>query len=153
MAWNVSAEDFEAVKHMLPDSMLELMQVIGFDATYTLVKRFGGINIPVGMAKTPAGKVLHARLSEEIGEDNAYKVSRIFGHQRFLWVPKCQDAMRELRNRKIRAELDRLTMRPHNYSMPTAVRTVALDFGLTERQIWYIAKETDIQEAEQGTIF
>ena len=61
--------------------------------------------------------------------------------------------MRELRNRKIRAELDRLTMRPHNYSMPTAVRTVALDFGLTERQIWYIAKETDIQESKQGTIF
>ena len=101
------------------------------------------------MNKTRAGQQLHARLAEEVGEEAAGKISRIYGQQRFLWVPKCQEALRELRNRQIRARLDDLTMRQDALSMPWAVKQLALEYDLTDRQIWYIAKETDIEPDPQ----
>lgn len=154
MNWDLTEEDFAAVRHLLPESVVVLMQIVGAEAAFKLVKRFGGINLPVGMNKTRAGKILHARLAEEVGEENAAKIGRVYGGQRFLWLPRCQDAMRELRNRQIRAKLDRLTMdREAPHSMPEAVRAVALEYGLTDRRVWYIAKETDIEPAPQNALF
>ena len=149
MAWDLTEKEIESVKHLLPESMVLLMQVIGAQATYKLVRRWGGINLPVGMNKTRAGQQLHARLAEEVGEEAAGKISQIYGQQRFLWVPKCQEALRELRNRQIRARLDDLTMRQDALSMPWAVKQLALEYDLTDRQIWYIAKETDIEPDPQ----
>lgn len=148
MAWSLNKKDFDEVRHLLPDGAIDLIQVVGADAAYRLIKRWGGTSLPVGMNKTRNGKILHANLAEEIGEENALKISRIFGRQRFLWVPKCQDALREVRNRKIRAQIDDLTMRG-SYSMPEAVRKIAVEYNLTDRQIWYIAKQADVDASPQ----
>ncbi|MCS4534261.1 Mor transcription activator family protein [Neisseria montereyensis] len=148
MAWSLTEQEFDNVRHLLPDGAIDLIQVVGADAAYRMIKRWGGTSLPVGMNKTRNGKILHANLAEEIGEENALKIGRLFGKQRFLWVPKCQDALREVRNRKIRAQIDDLTMRG-SYSMPEAVRKIAVEYNLTDRQIWYIAKQTDIDASPQ----
>ena len=153
MAWSLSEKDFDDVRHLLPDGAVDLIQVVGADAAYRLIKRWGGTSLPVGMNKTRNGKILHAKLAEEIGEENALKIGRIFGRQRFLWVPKCQEALRELRNRQIRARLDELTMGGGIYSMPEAVRKTAVEYDLTDRQIWYIAKQADIEASPQPALF
>ena len=149
--WATEAE-LRAMSAALPENAVLLAQVVGWEATFKLVKRWGGINIPVGMNKTRAGKILHAKLAEEIGEAAAGKISRLFGKQKFLWIPKCEDALRKIRDRKIRAELDRLTDKENGYSMPEAVRETALAFGLTDRRIWYIAKEPDFEPDTQPSL-
>ncbi|WP_107878534.1 Mor transcription activator family protein [Neisseria animaloris] len=148
MAWEMTEQDFNSVGHLLPEGAIDIIQVIGPDAAYQLIKRWGGINLPVGMNKTRAGKMLHAKLAEEIGEENAGKISRVYGGQRFLWIPKCQDAMRELRNRQIRAKLDIMTMRD-KLGMPEAVRQIAIEYNLTDRQVWNISKLPDIEPSPQ----
>ncbi len=144
----MTEQDFNSVGHLLPEGAIDIIQVIGPDAAYQLIKRWGGINLPVGMNKTRAGKMLHAKLAEEIGEENAGKISRVYGGQRFLWIPKCQDAMRELRNRQIRAKLDIMTMRD-KLGMPEAVRQIAIEYNLTDRQVWNISKLPDIEPSPQ----
>lgn len=73
----MSEQDFADIRHLLPDSVLGLMQVAGEEHTFTLIRRFGGTNIPVGKNYQKSGKALHAMLAEEVGEEAALRSARM----------------------------------------------------------------------------
>ena len=104
----MSEQDFADIRHLLPDSVLGLMQVAGEEHTFTLIRRFGGTNIPVGKNYQKSGKALHAMLAEEVGEEAALRIGAAYGSQRMVWIPKCEHATRELRDRFIRRRFDEL---------------------------------------------
>ena len=52
-------------------------------------------------------------------------------------IPRCNKALRYLRDEKIRADFDRLT---ESKSSVEAVNILTRDYGLCCRQVWYILK-------------
>ena len=146
-------EEFLGLAHLLPDSIKELILVIGFDATFLLIKHYPGTYFPIGKNITKNGRVLHAALAEVIGEENADRVEIAFQAQRKLAIPKCDGVIQELRNRKIRQDFDQLTK---NMTASMAVDNLAIDNNLAVRWIWKILKEVDAEpakDANQITLF
>ncbi|MGF6148929.1 Mor transcription activator family [Kingella potus] len=138
---NVDDGDLRALRHLLPASVAQMAQVAGWDAVLRLVSRFGGANFPVGKNSTAAGRRLHERLAEEIGEEAALRLGRAYGAQRYLWLPKCDAVLRELRDRAIRRGFDRMT--GEGMGAHEAAALLALEHNLTQRRVWDVLKKTD----------
>ena len=150
---NINENDFLGMEHLLPDSIKELILVIGFDSTFLLIKHYPGTYFPIGKNVTKNGRVLHAALAEVVGEDNAEKVEVAFQAQRKLFIPKCDGVIQELRNRKIRKDFDQLTKA---MTATMAVDNLAIDNDLAVRWVWKILKEVDsepVKNANQITLF
>lgn len=140
----IEQDAFFGLSHLLPDSAKALILIIGWEHTQKLIEHYPGTHFPLGKNYNKAGKILHAALSEIIGEANTQKVELTFAAQRKLWIPKCDKILLELRNRKIRQEFDELTQKNHMTAV-LAVRNLALSHQLVERTIWRITKEADIE--------
>lgn len=132
--------ELHGLVHLLPSAALQLIEVVGLGTALELVRRYPGTHFPVGKNCTRQGKILHAALAEVVGEKEAERIEAAYATQRKLWIPKCEGAMLELRNRRIRARFDELTNTLPAYE---AVRELALEFKLVDRTIWRILKELD----------
>nr|DAS54077.1 MAG TPA: Middle operon regulator, TRANSCRIPTION.2A [Caudoviricetes sp.] len=155
-AFNMTEEDFADIRHLLPESVLCMIQVAGLEATFTLIKRYGGTHFPIGKNQTKAGKLLHAVLAEEVGEEVAANLGMAYAGQRSLWLPKCEGAILELRDRYIRRQFDEMTTRgQYRLSAVLATASLALAHNLTQRRIWHILKQTDKtpETAVQAALF
>lgn len=133
-------KQFEDIAHLLPESFIALMTVAGVEAAFTLLHHYAGMHIPIGKNQTKAGKVLHAALTEVLEESIVNKIETAYANQRKLWIPKCDDALRELRNRYIRQQFDELTK---TMSATLAVSNLVYQHKMTDRHIWRILKEPD----------
>lgn len=138
---NINISD---IQHLLPDAAIGLIQVAGMEAAMALITTYPGTTFPIGRNQTRAGKALHMALAEVVGEQEAIRLETAYAAQRRLWIPKCDDAIREVRNRYIRQQFDQFT---HQGKMSSvlAVRNLALANKLTERRVWEIIKQTDRQ--------
>lgn len=147
----MNEENLLKIKHLLPDNVLQIIQIIGIDAAFELVRKYGGTVFPIGKNATKHGKVLHAALAEVVGEEKAQRLSLAFATQRGIYIPKCQKALLEMRDKQIRQDFDSLTMY-QNPKMPAylAVRNLALQYNLSERHVWHLLKHID--EAEQNDV-
>ena len=47
VSWEMTEQDFEDVKHLLPQSVVAMITVIGLEATFHMVKVWGGTNYPI----------------------------------------------------------------------------------------------------------
>ena len=97
-------------------------------------------------------------LVEIVGtEELAQQLETMYLAERGFYVPKCEDAFREMRDRQIRRDFDRLTgQKIYPMKAYLAVRNLALDYGLTERRVWEIMKNTDIappKSTAQASLF
>lgn len=148
-------EDLHAVYSLLPHSAQVLIDAIGATAALTLLNRLGGceINIPKHPDKHPAGAQRWELLAEIIGEDAMQALAKRWGGD-VLDIPICKDARRELRDRAIRAEFDRLTMK-EGYSGRQAVYEITLKFcPITSRQVEVVCAKEDADAATaQGNLF
>ena len=139
--------DFNAVRHLLPDSVMEMVGLIGAEMTLALLRAYGGTSFPVSCNKTPGGRATHAALSEVVGEGAADKLCLAFGPRQRLWMPKCDGAIRELTHRKIRRQFDELVNKDGMAAF-WAVQSLAQCHKLTDRSIWNILKKTDSSPPE-----
>ncbi len=138
---DVDDKDLRDLRHLLPESVAQMAAVAGWEAVLRLVSRFGGTHFPVGANRTRQGRLLHARLAEEVGEAAAARLERAYAGQRSLWLPKCDGALRELRDRAVRRGFDRLS--DEGFSSPEATALLALEHNLSQRRVWDILKKTD----------
>lgn len=149
-------QDFAAVAHLLPESVMAVVTLIGAEPTLALLRAYGGTTFPVSRNITRAGKATHAALAEVVGEKAADRLCEAFGSQQRLWLPKCENAVRELRHRKIRRQFDELTTKDR-MSASWAVQNLATAHRLTDRTIWDILKKTDndaaLPETPQAGLF
>ncbi len=135
-------QDFEAVRHLLPESVMAMVTLIGAEPTLQLLRAYGGTTFPVSRNIKKAGQATHAALAEVVGDKAADKLCTAFGHQQKLWLPRCDKAVRELRHRKIRRQFDELTGKDGMTAF-WAVQNLAGAHRLTDRTVWDILKETD----------
>ncbi|MDL2266786.1 hypothetical protein LJC46_02210 [Desulfovibrio sp. OttesenSCG-928-G15] len=92
-------------EHLLPPEGREISRVIGVTAMIALVKAVGGTTMIIPKAygvKPPASYTL---LVDFIGETAADKLCRHYGGFK-VYIPKCEDALRRLRNVMMTEEYD-----------------------------------------------
>ena len=69
-------------------------------------------------------------------------LARHFAGDADVHIPLCKVALRELRDREIRAEFDRLTIGQQR-SARQAVAELAGRYGIASRHVWRLLKQTD----------
>ncbi len=137
-------KDFNAVQHLLPDSVKELVKTIGLANAFLLVKQLGGTRFPVSKNINKWGVIRYEALAEVIGVDAADIITRHYGGFE-LYIPRCLTALTEARNRLIRAYFDRESK---NLSGQVVVTDLALQYRLSYRQIENILGETNKEDAQ-----
>jgi hypothetical protein len=110
---------------LLEPLLRQLVDLIGLPATMAIVDACGGtlLNIPRQADQNET-------LVRLVGPEKAAILGRELGPDRLL-IPKAGPALQAARNRRILAELK-----------TRSVRQVARDFGLGERQVWYIKSQS-----------
>ena len=141
--------DLARVRHLLPESVLALVTVIGLPETLSLVKHLGGTTYPLRKGRTRGSEARLAYLEEIVGGAAMAKMVEAMAPCD-LFVPRCGMALLELRDRDIRRRFDVQTTK----GMPAyeAVNDLALAHGLTDRHVWRILKKAD-NEGGQGELF
>lgn len=126
----------------LPMSVKAMISIIGVSATMALVEHFPGQTLILSKGKRPDGQASFSKVSKIIGEDNAIK----FAEERDgtpIYIPKCDGAMlalREVRNAHIRADYDNLT---RALSGRATVAILAINYDLSDRQIYNILNKNE----------
>ncbi len=77
----------EDLEELLPDTVRQIVGVIGFDATQKLIERFGGARFPIGKGVRRDGERRLSMLREVIGEDRAQELVKHFGGEDTLVIP------------------------------------------------------------------
>lgn len=144
--------DFSSVKHHLPSSALELVDVLGWPAAMRLVSLFGGVSLSgnSGRARVRTGGV-HKMLREALTEDEVKKLIRHFGCEGF-YIPRCDVALRELRNSRFFTELDACVA--DGLSTRQAMARLCPRFGFSDRYAWSLRRrqKTHNQTPPKGPV-
>lgn len=138
------SHDFYRVADLLPTAIIEMVDVIGMDATMRLVEALGGadFDIPNGRKESYRLSVLKSILPETALE----ALIAVYGGAR-IYIPRCEAALRELRNQRFCAHV-RTLMEEEHLSQKAAVQKLIADYGITERWAYEILKErSDLQLA------
>ena len=134
--------EFDNVEHLLPAMAQLIAHLIGLPKTLQLIEAYGGTTFPVSKCSAPLGRIRYEALAEVVGVEAANALTDHFGGD-VLAIPKCAAAMRELRDRRLRTQFDRLTRK---MGSTYAATELARSFCLTERQVWRILKQSDVVE-------
>ncbi|WP_231879816.1 Mor transcription activator family protein [Crenobacter luteus] len=140
----------ESVRHLLPETARLIADLIGLPKALQLIEAWGGTTFPVSKNQRRDGQIRYAALAEVVGVDAAAILTRRFGGE-VLSIPRCAVAMREVRDRMIRAEFDTLT---REHPAVHAVNQLARRYQMTERNVWVVLKKTDqVGETRQAVLF
>lgn len=120
----------------LPESLVDVADVIGLSATLALVEKAGGVRIYV-----PERLGDDHRLIEWLGRDAAVKLSEAYAMEELV-VPRCAEQLRNVRNRCIRQER----------SLGASTAELALRYRLTERQVFTILSREDESASDQYSL-
>ncbi|MCG8993238.1 DNA transposition protein [Laribacter hongkongensis] len=140
----------ESVQHLLPEMAKLIAELIGLPKALKLIEAWGGTTFPVSKNKRREGQIRYEALAEVVGVDAANILTCHFGGE-VLSIPRCAVAMREIRDRMIRAEFDQATC-----DMPAvhAVNQLARRYQMTERNVWMVLKKADaLGETRQEALF
>ncbi len=140
----ITEENYPQVKHLIPPMMYELISIIGLKPTLTLIQHRGGQTLEIHKGKTKASARKMAELAEIIGWPAVEKLINCYSTGRRIAVSNCKKATTYLKHKEILARFDELTAEKPNGEAMTAylaARKLAIEFNLTERQIWLISKK------------
>lgn len=124
----------------LPEQAAEIRELIGWPATLALVEAFGGIGIVV-----PRQYDADCQLAQLLGEEATQALIGRYGGDT-LYIAKLHRAMMAARN----IEIDRRFSDPKN---PVPAWKLALEYRLSERQIWNILKDPSTLRDHQPGLF
>lgn len=134
---------FRLFESDLPQTAQRLVQLVGWEKTFALLRALGGVSFPVPMGanNNPSGAKRFATLAEIVGEVGAATIVEEYGGD-VLYIPNIKTA---LRRAWARAVVD-------FYSAGATLEETALAFGLTSRRVSYICKEDVSGHGEQFEI-
>ena len=143
--------ELEQVKALLPDSVITIAELIGFPATAELLRVLGGTTFPVGKGLRSMGAGRAKLLRETIGDENARLMTAHFGGE-VLYLPRCDRALRELRNRAFMGEFN--SLKNNGISTPRIMTQLCPKYGFTDRFAWQLlaSKRNDSNDSQQ-TLF
>lgn len=83
----------------LPESVRQMVGVLGGETTARLINRFGGASFPVARGLRETGNQRLGMLLEVMTPDQLQLFTHTFGGDSSFLIPKCDQAKREWRNR------------------------------------------------------
>lgn len=131
LATDLSQERAMIVKKTLPDTALDLANLIGLPATLALVEEFGGNELRVPMGRSGKSAAPFQRISNAIGEEATITLSKLYGGDT-LYIPSCARTRRVLRDMEIVRAYDELII---DTSARAAAAILAKRFCLSNRGI------------------
>lgn len=126
---------------LLPPQVVDIAQFIGYSKALLLVKGMGGVDFAVPRGLTKNRSEREQRLIDAIGVESAKQFMAVFGGER-LYVPRCEQLLRELRNRKFCECIDSAV--DGGMTQTKAVQKFAYEFGMTERNGYKVLKHHGI---------
>lgn len=140
----------EQVEYLLPEMARLIATLIGLPRTLSLIEAWGGTTFPVSKNKRRDGQIRYDALAEVVGVEAADILTRHFGGE-VLAIPRCAAAMREVRDRMIRAEFDVMT---REHAALFAANQLARKYQMTERNVWLVLKKADqLADSTQPALF
>lgn len=130
--------EFENVAEFLPESVREMVDIIGVSAVEKLVRKFGG-----GSFKLSDRSLYFDKLVEAIGKESAEKLLHYFGCDE-IYIPRCEKALKILRNQRFYAAWCELK-EERKLSGRMAMVELCPQFEITWRTGWEI-----VQKCERG---
>lgn len=125
--------DFENVEQYLPESVKGIIGAIGFANTEKLVKAFGGVSFQFSRAEA-----YFSLLREVLGQDVAIQLLQYTGTAE-LYIPRCEVALRILRNQRLYADFCQLTQE-EGLSGRMAVLDLCPKYQVCDRTAWEIVR-------------
>lgn len=117
----------------LPESLRQLIELVGVAAALSLVSAFAGNVIQIPLRSRPGG-MMRERLVHLMGEPLAERLIQSYAGER-MPIPRCVQALRDARDREIIGA----------YDAGASVVTLTARYALTERQIRTILKRSPRQ--------
>lgn len=133
-------KDFEKVKSLLPPVVLQLSELIGFPATEKLIKALGGVQLLMAKDLNKIDDVRRKILIDAVGLEKATTIAETFGGE-MIYIPRCDKALRELRNQSLLKDIDNLVM--CDYSIIKAITILCPQYGISSRHAWDIIKKRE----------
>lgn len=141
----------EQVAELLPESVQKIAELIGYPATVRLLEAFGGTTFPIGKGLRALGATRSALLRQTIGDANAALIVKNFGGE-VLYLPRCDRALRELRNRRFLNEFEEL--RDQGSSSLMVMTALCPKYGFSDRFAWgLLAEKKSTQDNHQNSLF
>lgn len=122
----------------LPDMVIEIIAIIGLNSTMKLIKSFGGTTFPIGKGIRFLGGPNAKRLRTILSENEIKELSIYFDGVP-LYLPRCDRALREIRNRVFLKEYH--AMRQAGASSLKCMRELPPKYGFTDRYGWDLLKK------------
>lgn len=124
----------EDVAELLPESVQQMVDLVGFPAVEKIITHFGGATF-----RFTDGAYYFPKLKELVGFESAVKLRDVFRGE-WLYIPRCQVALRVLRNYRFKAEYDYLTQTQHK-SGRMAMLELCPKYQISDRSGWEIVAQ------------
>jgi Mor family transcriptional regulator len=116
----------------MPDTAREIVRLIGLPCAIDLFRALGGVSFPApqGEKNNRQGALRFEMLAECVGVNAAKVLCQEFGGTVF-YIPKCQQAQQNIRDRRILRDFDK----------GASIEELALKYRITDRRIKGILKK------------
>ena len=121
----------EDVAELLPETVQQMVDLVGFPTVEKIITNFGGATF-----RFTDGVHYFPKLKALIGLESAVKLREVFRGE-WLYIPRCQTALRVLRNYRFKADYDYLTQHL-NKSGRMAMLELCPKYQLSDRSGWEI---------------
>ncbi|MGQ6282616.1 hypothetical protein HP475_16925 [Serratia marcescens] len=143
--------DYEQVQELLPESVQQIASLIGFPATSKLIRQFGGVQFRIGKGLRSSGQRRIALLQETLTPEQVALLMQHFSGED-LYIPRCQDAWREWRNRCFLAEIEQL--KAEGESLTMALTLLCPKYGIAATRAWELLRAGQAPSGgEQPSLF
>ena len=121
--------EFESVEAYLPESVQDIVAVIGLAATEKFVRAFGGFSFQFSHSAKYFDK-----LRDVLGQEDAVKLQQ-YMRVGEVYIPRCETALRLLRNQRLYADFCHLT-ETDKLSGRMAVMQLCQKYQVCDRTVW-----------------
>lgn len=135
--------DLSLVDDSLPEQAKGLAGVIGYQGVLQVISKIPGTTWEFPKPKGKKGAEFSdtsgfIELEEAIGSrEIALRMCKFYSGEK-VYIPKCSDALRRLRDIAIHREAESLLKK--GLTMNRAVRKISVKFGLSDRWVWVVLK-------------
>lgn len=137
---------FESIAEYLPEIVLEMVELIGFVDVEKIINQFGGATF-----RFTDGSVYFPKLKELIGLESAVKLRHYFKSEE-VYIPRCEVALRLLRNERLKADFDYITQ-GQKKSKRTAMLEICQKYNVSDRWVKEIVRAHQAQKYQQVPLF
>lgn len=137
--------ELESVADYLPQTVLDIIDVIGFEATEQLIRKLGGASV-----RFSCGRYYYPKVVDAVGVENAKLLRHYFGGKQDPYIPRCSEALRMLRNQRFKAEFDQL--KAEKMSGRMIMLELCPKYAISERHAWDIVQRFEAT-TNQASLF